>query len=85
VRSGFRSTRPEPPNITKEQDIEERRIMLGIVKSELKKHLAVLEENARISTEYKYKVIRVFLTVPEAQEIIAMIKEDEIEQSPLTH
>ena len=59
--------------------------MLGIVKSELQRHLAALEENARISAEYKHKVIRVFLTVPEAREIIAMIKEDELEQSPLTH
>ena len=59
--------------------------MLGIVKSELRRHLAALEENARISPEYKHKVIRVFLTVPEAREIIAMIKEDELEQSPLTH
>lgn len=58
--------------------------MLGIVKRELKRHLAVLEENARISTEYKHKVIRVFLTVPEAREIIAMIKENDLEQSPLT-
>jgi hypothetical protein len=63
----------------------EKRIMLGIVKSELKRHLAALEENTRISPEYSHKVIRVFLTVPEAREIIAMIKEDELEQSPLTH
>jgi hypothetical protein len=48
--------------------------MFDYLESELQRNIVTLEESQGISPEYRYNVIRIFLTLPEAREILRMIK-----------
>jgi len=48
--------------------------MFDYVESELRRNIVTLEEHQEISPEYRYNVIRIFLTLPEAREILRMIR-----------
>jgi hypothetical protein len=48
--------------------------MFGYVESELRRNIETLEEHGRISPEYRHNVIRIFLTVPEAREMLRIIE-----------
>lgn len=48
--------------------------MFGYVESELRRNIEALEEHERISSEYRHHVIRIFLTVPEAREMLRIIE-----------
>ncbi len=48
--------------------------MFNYVESELQRNIVTLEEHQGISSEYRYNVIRIFLTLPEAREILRMIR-----------
>jgi hypothetical protein len=48
--------------------------MFGYVESELRRNIETLEEHERISPEYRRNVIRIFLTVPEAREMLRIIE-----------
>jgi hypothetical protein len=54
-----------------------RRIMFGYVESELRRKIEALAEHERISPEYRHNVIRLFLTVPEAKEMLRIIERHE--------
>jgi hypothetical protein len=57
--------------------------MLQDVKIELGRNLAVTEENEKISAEYKLSLIRLFLTVEEAKDLLRMIEEYNVDQAKL--
>lgn len=48
--------------------------MFDYVESELERDIMTIEEHQRISPEYRHNVIRIFLTLPEAREMLRMIK-----------
>jgi len=48
--------------------------MFGYVESELRRNIEALEEHERISSEYRHNVIKIFLTVPEAREMLRIIE-----------
>jgi hypothetical protein len=48
--------------------------MLTNIESELERIIAMAEENQKISSEYKYKFYRIFLTLSESREILKIIK-----------
>jgi len=48
--------------------------MFDYVRSELQRNIVTIEEHQRISSEYRHNVIRLFLTVPEAREVLRMIE-----------
>jgi hypothetical protein len=48
--------------------------MFDYVESELRRNIVTLEEHQGISPEYRYNVIRIFLTLAEAREILRMIR-----------
>jgi hypothetical protein len=54
--------------------LTERRPMFDYVRSELQRNIVTIEEHQRISSEYRHNVIRLFLTVPEAREVLRMIE-----------
>lgn len=56
--------------------------MFGYVESELRRNIATLEEHERISPEYRHKVIRLFLTLPEAREMLRILEEYETRNVP---
>ena len=48
--------------------------MFDYVESELQRNIVTIEEHQRISPEYRHTVIRIFLRLPEAREMLRMIK-----------
>jgi hypothetical protein len=56
--------------------------MFGYVESELRRNIEAIEEHERISPEYRHNVIRVFLTVPEAREMLRIIEGYETRYAP---
>ena len=48
--------------------------MFDYVESQLQRSIVTIEEHQRISPEYRHNVIRIFLTLPEAREMLRMIK-----------
>lgn len=55
--------------------------MLDFVKSELRRNIATLEENAKISNEYYNNFIRLFLTIEEARDLLKAIEHYNVERS----
>ena len=48
--------------------------MLEYVKSELQRNIVTLEQNVKISKEYKNNFIRLFITVEEAKDLLKAIE-----------
>jgi hypothetical protein len=55
--------------------------MLDYVKAELRRAIALTEENERISSEYKNTLIRLFVSVAEARVMLEILEEHELGQS----
>ena len=48
--------------------------MVEYVKSELQRNIVTLEQNIKISSEYKNNFIRLFVTVEEAKDLLKAIE-----------
>jgi hypothetical protein len=55
--------------------------MLDYVKAELRRAIALTQENERISSEYKNTLIRLFVSVAEARVMLEILEEHELGQS----
>ena len=53
---------------------KKRRKMLEYVKSKLQRNIITLEQNTKISKEYKHNFIRLFITVEEAKDLLKAIE-----------
>lgn len=48
--------------------------MANYIESELQRIIAVSEKNGKISSEYAFKLFRIFLTTAEAKELLEIIQ-----------
>ena len=57
--------------------------MLEYVKAELQRNIIILEQNIKISNEYKNNFIRLFVTVQEAKDLLEAIELYHLSRSTL--
>ena len=59
---------------------KEREIMLDYVKTELRRNIATIERNVKVSGEYKNNFIRIFLTLDEARDLLGLIEKQRLRE-----
>ena len=67
-------TAPHDSNRNQPRQFGESRIMLACLKTELRRNIATIERNVKVSGEYKNNFIRIFLTLEEARKLLDLIE-----------
>ena len=57
--------------------------MLQDVKRQLRRNLDITRENEKISSEYHHSLIRLFVTVEEAGDLLRMLEDESVDQARL--